>query len=1097
MSEQMSEADKIRNKRLAKLGGLSQTSQPPPPPSDSSPTISPPADSSTKSPTPTPSLPTQDNSSTAVKSVERAPSPPSSLKQASAKSIPQNGPRINIRSSGTSTGLSEKSARSSTPIARPSSTPPETLAEWENRNLGAIFRMTLDQKTAQDTHGHPLQYLSGIRSDLEDEKQPLLLNVSLLDQGIVEAASGLKKATPLDYLLGCWKRITRQFRAFKSSNKAEDPKFAVLKEARRLCMSYCIFAVTIPDMFGGEATETSPLVDHLLVDPEDDRGVCHEFLTEMVSRFPEDEMAEEALVKAVSDLSRRLAKLTLISDYRPYVQALRLLVRFPAFVSAMVQSPSFLKPDIPAALLEIDTLLGPFFQISPLQSDVTTTYFSSMQTRDKGQIANAQTSIRATLTTHQSDLYDIVYAIISVGDVARGRVLDWFAQCLNSNHKRRAIQVDQRSVSSDGFMLNLTTCLDRLSEPFMDATFSKIDRIDVSYLRRNPRLDIKEETKLNADQNASDEFYSQPAEGKSNFISEIFFLTLGAHHYGSGAVNQTLIDLDKKLRNLEKHIQELEADRHKFTSDPARLAMFDLAVKKYKDQIEKGTSYKFAVQGVLLDELNQGRAMQFMRYVSVWLLRLVSSSNSYPKKMITIPLPSEQPPVFKCLPEYFLEDVVTTFKFIMRNMPTIITTTQSEELVTLCITFLRSSEYIKNPYLKSGLVTILFHGIWPVYGRTKGILGDLLNSMPFATSHLLHALMQFYIEVENTGAHTQFYDKFNIRYEIFQIIKCIWTNTIYRDRLAQESSQNVDFFVRFVNLLLNDVTFVLDESLTAFVSIHDTAQFLANAGSAIDPETKKEKEEVLASAQGRAKSYMQLTNETVSMLKLFTEALATSFTMPEIVQRLADMLDYNLDAMVGPKSSQLKVENPAEYHFNPKVLLAELVDVYLNLRTKENFILAVARDGRSYKPTNFEKATRILRKWALKSSDDIQTWIALGEKFKKAKELDDQAEEDLGEIPDEFLDPLMATLMTDPVSLPSSRNTVDRSTIRSILLSDPHDPFNRVPLKIEDVLPNTALKAEIDAFVEGRKRLKLEATAAELAAVVQEDSNDMMDTTPG
>lgn len=47
----------------------------------------------------------------------------------------------------------------------------------------------------------------------------------------------------------------------------------------------------------------------------------------------------------------------------------------------------------------------------------------------------------------------------------------------------------------------------------------------------------------------------------------------------------------------------------------------------------------------------------------------------------------------------------------------------------------------------------------------------------------------------------------------------------------------------------------------------------------------------------------------------------------------------------------------------------------------------------------------------------------------------------------------MYTLMEDPVILPSSKISIDRSTIRSHLLSDPHDPFNRVPLKMEDVLP--------------------------------------------
>lgn len=62
-------------------------------------------------------------------------------------------------------------------------------------------------------------------------------------------------------------------------------------------------------------------------------------------------------------------------------------------------------------------------------------------------------------------------------------------------------------------------------------------------------------------------------------------------------------------------------------------------------------------------------------------------------------------------------------------------------------------------------------------------------------------------------------------------------------------------------------------------------------------------------------------------------------------------------------------------------------------------------------------------------------------------------------------DPLIYTLMEDPVILPDSRITIDRSTIRSHLLSDPNDPFNRAPLKIEDVIPgksghNSILKVD-------------------------------------
>lgn len=86
-----------------------------------------------------------------------------------------------------------------------------------------------------------------------------------------------------------------------------------------------------------------------------------------------------------------------------------------------------------------------------------------------------------------------------------------------------------------------------------------------------------------------------------------------------------------------------------------------------------------------------------------------------------------------------------SLKTLSRFVPQVIISTQTDELIALCITFLRNSEYIKNPYLKSGLVSLLFHGTWPVYHRQKGVLGDALTGEKFANDHLLHALMKFYI----------------------------------------------------------------------------------------------------------------------------------------------------------------------------------------------------------------------------------------------------------------------------------------------------------------------------------------------------------------
>jgi ubiquitin conjugation factor E4 B len=473
------------------------------------------------------------------------------------------------------------------------------------------------------------------------------------------------------------------------------------------------------------------------------------------------------------------------SDYKPYMLALRSLIRFAPLVTALVQSETFLPADIEAQDIETRTLLGPFFRLSPMQGDVAVNYFSGAAGSDKGLIANAQRALRMTLQTHQDELFDIANTFIKNKD-SRESMLNWFALTVNKNHKRRALQVDAKTVSTDGFMVNVTVVLDRLCEPFMDATFSKIDRIDIDYLRRTPRVDIKDETKINADKKTSEEFYSTKADGASNFISEVFFLTVAAHHYGTEAANSKLSSLQKDVKWLKKELEKFETERHKYASNPVQLKIFDNHVKKIKDQIERGTCTSYAIAGVLGDETMQARSMQLMRYVIVWLLRLVSGTD-FPKQDLQLPLPSDQSLAFRCLPEYFVEDIVGNFKFITRMMPHIITSTQCEELVKICITFLRSSEYIKNPYLKSGLVTILFHGVWEIPHRSKGVLGDTLFGNKFAMKHLLHALMQFYNECESTGAHTQFYDKFNIRYEIFQVIKCIWPNPVYRDNLATEA----------------------------------------------------------------------------------------------------------------------------------------------------------------------------------------------------------------------------------------------------------------------------------------------------------------------
>ncbi|PHH65787.1 hypothetical protein CDD81_1514 [Ophiocordyceps australis] len=972
------------------------------------------------------------------------------------------------------------------PPRKPHAVMPESDADYAHRVLSSIFRFSVDPHHMSSPEGHRLMFLSNLNQDLNNAGDALKLTAGILDQAIIEACSNLPVDKPVfDYLLRCWKRAV----AVKAAAPAKTVSQAhqdVQDEAKRLCMSNCLFALTMPALYSRNPNpDHDTLVPYLLRGVSDDDGLDTEFIREAIKRFDDDEAFPALFTNAMITISRRLSRLTLSDDYKPHVQALLTYTYFPILLSNLAEHSAF-DSDVPAHRLERETILGPFFSISPLQREVIKSYFPGPRSLDKTRITNAQESLRIVLKTHQDDLFTIANAFIRAGPDTRNRTLNWLAHILNVNHKRRAMHVDPHLVSSDGFMLNVTIVMDRFCEPFMDADFSKVGKIDVTYFKRKPRIDIQDETKLNADQATADKFYADKIAGDSNFISEAFFLALAAHHYGSETLSSQLKTLDREIKILEKSIRVMETERPKVANVPQQLRLYEETIKRHTNILEKSMALKYGIEGALLDERMQSTSLRFMRYVTVWLLRLVTGSDYKPGREfeeIHLPLLRDHFETFACLPEYALQNIVDNFKFIFRWLPKILPSAIGEEMIALCITFLRSSDFIKNPYLKSSLVSLLYSGTWPFMHLKRGVLGDQLIALPFANEYLLHALMKFYIECESTGANTAFYDKFNIRYEIFQVIKCVWVNDVYKQQLTRESKQNQEFFVQFVNMLLNDTTYVLDEALTKFPKIRSLEKEISDM--TLSAEDRHKKEEELQTLGNQATSYMQLANETLDMMKLFTQALSESFVMPEVVARLASMLNYNLDTLAGKKANaELNVSNREKYHFRPVQLLSDFVDIYLNLGSSNDFVEAVAADGRSYKPQVFDRVSEILTARHQKDSSDMARWERLKARFAETKQRLDQADVDLGDIPPEFEDDITGDIMKDPVVLPSGK-VLDRSTIVQHLLGVASDPYSRQPMTVDDLQPHTELRQKIEKWRE-------EKTAA--AKTKTASMTDAMDT---
>lgn len=118
----------------------------------------------------------------------------------------------------------------------------------------------------------------------------------------------------------------------------------------------------------------------------------------------------------------------------------------------------------------------------------------------------------------------------------------------------------------------------------------------------------------------------------------------------------------------------------------------------------------------------------------------------------------------------------------------------------------------------------------------------------------------------------------------------------------------------------------------------------------------------------------------------------------------------------------------------------------------------------------FAEACSVLRQHGVLPEGDVAALEALAARVAAAAEAVAAEEEVMGDVPDEFLDPIQYTLMRDPVTLPTSGTVLDRATISRHLLTDQRDPINRKPLTPDMLLPNTELKDRIQAWLAEQRR---------------------------
>jgi len=432
-------------------------------------------------------------------------------------------------------------------------------------------------------------------------------------------------------------------------------------------------------------------------------------------------------------------------------------------------------------------------------------------------------------------------------------------------------------------------------------------------------------------------------------------------------------------------------------------------------------------------------------------------------------------------PEHLLEDLLVLVKFVGRAHPQSLLTAPLAPFFDLCIQALTRPQLVHSPHLRAKIGDLLYLVFLPPEERldhsstsaaaTRGhsVYTSFLLNNPLAQASLAPALLLLYGDVEHTG----FYDKLEHRFHIAAVLKFLWRSPEHR-RTFRRISSDTSQFTSFANGLMNETNALVASVMEKLPEIRSVQLQMKDspAWAAMPEESRNEIMERHNDNERSVSSSLLLCNETIHMLMYLTsdEAVRKPFLAPALSPRLANTLLSIVDKLVGTKGLEIKVENPDALNFKPKEMLREVALTILHFAGEPAFHTALSESG-YYHEGMLGKVQQTMKRVGGMSEAQLEACTALETAVASAAE---KAEaEDLGvEVPDEFLDPLLCTLMKDPVRLPTSGYAMERAAIEQHLLNQPTDPFNRQPLSLTDLEPLPELKAKIETWVEEQRLSK-------------------------
>ncbi|XP_061368326.1 probable ubiquitin conjugation factor E4 [Gastrolobium bilobum] len=844
------------------------------------------------------------------------------------------------------------------------------------------------------------------------------------------------------YLTDCWQRAQEEDKILEDSEEIIEGEqktmiSEVVTQTKALCVKYCkthlrsllrswrlpLLRLIFPEIKGRGKKISREFMDDMFGDNEDIDNLTPIF---------------ERLYDELTSFGNHFHLL----DFEDSLQALLFLVNFPIGAKSLAGHTRWIPYHFirnKAPIFERTSILGLFFRVTalplcslfrnegPLISD-----FSDFQ------LLSSFSTIKIFTNRLYDGLAKVLFILLERPDT-RENVLEYVGEVIRFS----ADPMDDNTLEA-GTLVSVSAVMLRLCEPFLDANLTK--RFDPKYLHCSNRLklsglaarrissseevykwlDSKYPAKAEGINQYNDAQQSQEASSSHDEICERFFLT--ARVLNLGLINafieyEYLVQVDSACGKGDR-----ELELHQFYSSK---------MLRYEAQL-------------LEDNKLIGNALSFDRLMIVWMLDLVGGAK--------MPLPPIFPMEFAALPQFFVLDAMEVLIFASR-IPKALDGVMLEEFMDFIVMFMASPEFIKNPYISEKMVKVL--NCW-MPSKSLSTTATLFEGHQLSLEYLVRNLLKLYVDNEFTSSEVEFKD---FHRHIAELLEYLWQVPSHRDAWRQiVEEEEKDVFLNFLNFLINNSIRLFDESLHQIIDLKTRLILRTSASFNEFIKIKKSIRVVIGWA-----------SEHLRLLAFASEHFTAPFLLPEMVESVASRLNHFLLQLVSPQSQYITLEDHESYESRPKNLLKQIGRIYVHLArgdTKSVFPAAITKDSQSYNDKVFFAAANVLNNIIIDDGYEriIREFIRLGAKVRVAA-LEAEAmytEATLGEIPNEFIDPLKGTLMKDPVLLPASKMIIDRSVILGHLLSDQNDPFTGFGLTADMLKPVGELKERIEEFVRSR-----------------------------